>query len=221
MARRSLSITVVAATAAEPELKPLRLKVGADRREALVHWPAAVCVYMQGLPAPTKSDSAGLKPVWQNAADTQGDRDLKFFDAALAEVKKTADAKRVYAAGFSNGGGFTYLLIAERGGALAGIAPGGIGSARKAKDLKPMPCLHFAGRNDERVAFARQEESMAAVRKANGCDAAGKPWPGGGKVFTCTLYPSKTAPFVSAVHDGGHEVPKPTGRLIAKFFKEN
>ena len=75
------------------------------------HWPEAISVYLQGLNTPGKlTDPEGKKPGWQHGAGAEGDRDLKLFDAVMANLKENykVDAKRVFSTGHSNGGGFTY-----------------------------------------------------------------------------------------------------------------
>jgi polyhydroxybutyrate depolymerase len=188
------------------------------------HWPEAICVYMQGLATPTKRDPKGEKSGWQNSAGEQDDRDLKFFDAALEPLKKNfkVDEKRVYATGFSNGGGFTFVLWAKRGSVVAAVAPcGAFAGPKNSKDLTPKPCLHIAGQKDNIVPFEMQERSIEAVRKLNECDAEGKPWANAG-MLTCTLYPSRIGnPVVWAVHPGGHAITDQAGGIIVRFFKEN
>ncbi len=51
------------------------------------------------------------------------DRDLKFFDAMLDSMEKEyrVDPGRVYAAGHSNGGQFTYLLWQMRSDKIAAV----------------------------------------------------------------------------------------------------
>ncbi len=184
-------------------------------------WPEAVVVYMQGLPTPGRlTDPEGKKPGWQHAAGDQGDRDLKFFDAVLASMKEKfrIDENRVYATGHSNGGGFTYLLWGARSGLFAALAPSAAaaGFLRDAKELKPCPLLHVAGRKDPLVRFAWQELTMAAVRTLNGCEEKGKEW-----AERCVLYPSaKDAPVVTFIHDGDHAYPKEAPALIVRFFRE-
>jgi len=203
-------------------------------------WPEAIAVYMQGLPTPgALTDTEGKKPGWQKTIDDQGDRDLKFFDAVLATLKKDykVDEKRIYATGHSNGGGFTYLLWGTRGDVFAAISPcaaaAPIGNAalpndlpaalarqaeasrRSMKNVKPKPVLHMAGENDPLVRFAWQQRTIDAVRKLNGC-GEGKPWGD-----HCTLYPSKTGtPVVTYIHSGGHELPNEVLPVIVKFFKQ-
>lgn len=182
-------------------------------------WPEAIVVYMQGLNTPgALTDPEGKKTGWQRTVGDQGDRDLKFFDAVLATLKKDyrVDDKRMYATGHSNGGAFTYLLWMARGDLFAAVAPCAAATRRPAQTLKPKPVLHMAGENDPLVRFAWQEMTIDALRKLNGCEE-GKPW---GK--NCTLYPSKTGtPVVTYIHPGAHEMPDDVPTIIVKFFKEH
>ncbi len=206
------------------------------------HWPEAIVVYMQGLNSPgvLTTDPKGKQPGWQYGIGDQKDRDLKFFDAVLATLKKDyqVDAKRIYATGHSNGGGFTYLLWAARGDVFAAVAPCAtaaligdvdlpanlpagltpwIEAARRSmKNLKPKPVMHVAGLRDPLVRFEWQERTIGGLRIFNGC-GEGQPW---GE--HCTMYPSKTGtPVVTYVHSGGHQFPQDVPPIIVKFFKEN
>jgi len=183
------------------------------------HWPEAIAVYMQGLNTPgALTDPEGKKPGWQKTVSDQNDRDLKFFDAVLATLKKDyrVDEKRIYATGHSNGGAFTYLLWAARGDVFAAVAPSGAVARRPLQNLKPKPVLHVAGEKDELVRFEWQKPMMDALRKLNGC-GDGKPW---GK--WCTSYPSKTGtPVVTCIYPDGHRFPEEVPPIIVKFFKEH
>lgn len=145
---------------------------------------------------------------------------MKLFDALLARLKQDfkVNATRIYSTGHSNGGGFTYLLWAERGELLAAVAPSAAAAARRHPEkLKPLPAMHLAGEKDPLVKYEWQQAMMAAVRKVNGCAAEGKPWD-----KLCTEYPSKGGtPFVAFIHPGGHEFHKDEPMLIAKFFKQH
>ena len=180
------------------------------------HWPEAVVVYPQGLNTP------GQLSGWQATAGDQQDRDLKFFDAMLKSLtgEATADPKRVYSTGHSNGGAFTYLLWAERGGALAAVAPSSAVPPRSGvKNLKPKPALHLAGKADPLVVWAWQERAIDAVRELNGCDAGGKPWAKAGDLVG-TEYASGTGtPLVTLVHPGGHTLPPEAPKLMVKFMQ--
>jgi polyhydroxybutyrate depolymerase len=184
------------------------------------HWPEAIAVYMQGLNTPGQlTDPEGKKPGWQKAAGEQKDRDLKFFDAVLATMKKDfrVDEKRIYSTGHSNGGSFTYLLWAARGEVFAAVAPSGA-VMRRPQDLKPKPVLHVAGEKDELVRFEWQKLMMDALRRLNGC-GEGKPWD---ENKGCMLYPSKGGtPVITYVYPGGHTFPQEVPPIIVKFFKEH
>ncbi|HUE15668.1 MAG TPA: hypothetical protein VMR25_15985 [Planctomycetaceae bacterium] len=186
------------------------------------HWPEVICIYLQGLPTPSVLDPEGKESGWQKTAGEMGDRDLKFFDAMLADLQthRKLDSRRIYATGFSNGGFFTYALWAARGDVLAAVAPCAAIAGENLPSLKPKPCLHIAGQRDRLIAFRSQQETMAAVRRLNGCEETGQPWNPGPKIVV-TYYPSSTGtPFVSAIHIGGHIVPKSTGAWVVRFFKE-
>lgn len=182
-------------------------------------WPEAIVVYPQGLNTPGKlTDPEGKKPGWQNSPGDQGDRDLKFFDAMLAKLHDLyqVDDDRVYSSGHSNGGGFTYLLLATRGDKLAAVAPSASAAGKVRDLLKPKPVLHIAGENDPLVKFAWQKFTIDHIIKLNRC-GAGVPWE---LDANCTFYPpSSGAPVITAIHPGDHSYPRQAPELIVKFFK--
>jgi polyhydroxybutyrate depolymerase len=183
-------------------------------------WPEAIVVYPQGLNTPGRlTDPEGKLPGWQPNVGDQSDRDLKFFDAALASLKTDykVDDRRIYSTGHSNGGGFTYLLWAARGDVFAAMAPSSAAAARQLMDLKPKPVLHVAGEQDPLVKYEWQKATMEALRKLNGCDQQGTQWD-----KLCTLYPSKTGtPVVTMIHSGNHAFIQDAPPMIVKFFKEH
>jgi polyhydroxybutyrate depolymerase len=183
-------------------------------------WPEAISVYMHGLNTPGRlTDPEGKKPGWQRTAGDQADRDLHFFDAVLGRLKEEykIDAARLYSTGHSNGGGFTYLLWAERGDLFAAMAPSAATAPSSLPKLKPKPALHMAGEQDALVKFEWQQRTMETVRQLNGCEAQGEPW-----AKECLLYPSKSGtPFIAWIHPGGHIVPPGAAEVIVKFFKQH
>jgi polyhydroxybutyrate depolymerase len=182
-------------------------------------WPEAVVVYMQGLNTPGKlTDPDGTKPGWQAGPGDQKDRDLNFFDAVLASLKKDypIDEHRIYATGHSNGGGFTYLLWAKRGDSFAAFAPVAAAAGLYFAEAKPKPLFHAASEKDLLVTFAMQQRTLDRVKKLNACDEKSEEWAKG-----CLRYPSmKGAPVVIYLHDEGHKYPEATPALIVRFFRE-
>ena len=182
-------------------------------------WPEAIVVYPQGLPTPSALvDKEGRKDGWQSQAGAQGDRDLKFFDAMLADLKSRypIDDKRIYATGHSNGGLFTYLLWAERGDTFAAFAPSAALLAVGFSKAPPRPVLHIGSPQDPLVKFAWQERMLAAVLALNGCGPR-KPAATGYAVYPST----KGAEVATYLHEGGHRYPDAAPALIVAFFKSH
>ena len=180
-------------------------------------WPEAIVVYPQGLAtAGQLTDNAGERAGWQGMAGTQGDRDLKFFDVMLADLRARhqVDPKRIFATGHSNGGGFTYVLWAERGDTFAALAPSSALLAKGFLKFKPKPILHIGSPQDELVKFAWQERMIDYVLKLNGCG------PRRPKATGYTVYPSASGNETALyLHDGGHKYPAAAPELIVKFFQ--
>jgi polyhydroxybutyrate depolymerase len=186
--------------------------------------PASILVFPQGLPTVSPLvDKEGRMPGWQTSVDSEGGRDMKLFDAILADLKKEhpVDDRRIYSMGHSNGAAFSYLLWQARPDVLAAIGSVAGSLRGDGKPTTSLPVIHVAGKNDPLVKFAWQQATFAAVRRFNGCAEEGRPWAKEG-VLEATLYPSsKGAPLVTALHEGGHEYAKGSTELIVRFFKEN
>lgn len=178
------------------------------------HWPEAIVVYPQGLPTITRRDPEGRRSGWSA-------QDVPLVDEILRRLKVDyqVDDQRLYCTGHSNGGGFTYLLWAQRGYLWAAIAPSACNPPPeriKAAKPRPLPVLHLAGRNDAIVPFADQEQSMTAVRQALSC--TGEPISQG----KFQVYESSAGtPFVAYLHDGGHRFPSEAVPGMVRFFKEH
>jgi polyhydroxybutyrate depolymerase len=181
-------------------------------------WPEAIVVYPQGLNTPGRlTDPEGKRSGWQHSAGHMDDRDLQFFDAMLADLTKEnkIDERRIYSTGHSNGGGFTYLLWAERGDTFAAVAPTAAAfSPEIGAKLKPKPVLHLAGENDRLVKYEWQQAVIEHLKKLNQCGEE-KAWEQG-----CTWYDSQLkTPVVAYIHPGAHGFPSGAERTIVKFFQ--
>ncbi|MGE3176815.1 MAG: PHB depolymerase family esterase [Vicinamibacterales bacterium] len=176
-------------------------------------WPEAIVVYFQGLP------TRGGWPGWQVERGQYGDRDLKLVDAAVAALRAQfrVDDRRIYATGFSNGGGFTYLLWAERPRLFAAFAPVAGRLAASVAPSVPKPLMHVAGRRDAVVRFSDQQAAFETAARVNGGVEDRRPCGEG-----CTEYRARPAtPVVVWIHEGAHTYPGETSDRIAGFFRQH
>ena len=184
----------------------------------------SILVFPQGLPTVSPLvDKEGRMPGWQTSVTSEGGRDIKLFDAILADLKKqhAVDDRRIYSMGHSNGAAFSYLLWQARPEVLAAIGSVAGSLRGDGKPTSSLPVIHVAGEKDPLVKFTWQQATFAAVKRFNGCSEEGKPWAKEG-VLEATIYASsKGAPLVTAIHGGGHEYAKGSTELIVRFFKEN
>ncbi|EDY18150.1 phospholipase/Carboxylesterase [Chthoniobacter flavus Ellin428] len=182
-------------------------------------WPEAIVVFPQGLPTPSASDPKGERRGWQHQPGEMRDRDLKFFDAMLRTMRSKfrVDDRRIYAAGFSNGGFFDYILWAQRGNLFAGFVPCAAAIRAPLQMTVPKPVFVVAGEKDDRVPFAEQRKTIAMLREINGCAREGK---ASGDPRTMRYESSAGAPVVAFVHSGGHAVPPVTRKLMIEFLKQ-
>jgi len=147
--------------------------------------------------------------------------DVAFASAmiAAASADYCVDAKRVFSAGFSNGGFLSYRLACELSDKIAAIAPvaGGLRiDAAACQPKRPVPVLHIHGTSDLLVPYSGGigtnpvSTSIDAFKTKNGCAA------GAGKVVytkddvSCTKWDGCTANAdveLCTVTGGGHQWP--------------
>ncbi len=175
-------------------------------------WPEAIVVYFQGLP--TRGGLSG----WQVERGQDEDRDLKLVDVAIASLRDRlrVDESRIYATGFSNGAGFTYLLWAERPAIFAAFAPVAGRLRPSVQPTERKPIFHVAGTEDSTTPFASQQEAIEAAKRIDGISGDGAACGRG-----CTIYGSGVGSVMTWIHSGGHEYPSGTSERIAKFFRDH
>jgi len=186
------------------------------------HWPEAIIVYPQGIPTPGLFDRRGKQTGWQHTGGDEADRDLRFFDAMLAELQREhdADPHRVHATGHSNGGGFCYVLLAERGHLLASAAPSSASMTQHIGDvdLPQVPILHCGSPDDRVIPWRLQLEAIERLREKRQC-AAGAAMAEAPQV---TAYRSPTGGLIGVYkHEEGHRIPRRQAAITTAFFKAN
>jgi polyhydroxybutyrate depolymerase len=183
-------------------------------------WPEAVVVYMQGLPGVAGiTDPEGRRNGWQKFPGEAGDRDIKFFDAALERIRKKyrTDPDRVYVLGHSNGGRFVNVLWNMRGEKLAALCSAAGPGGTLIKAAKPRPVFIIAGEKDPIVPFQNQQVSIDLARVLLKADSS-KPRVDG---FERTEPGVNGTELVTYIHPGGHEFPVVALPRIIGFFKRH
>jgi polyhydroxybutyrate depolymerase len=196
------------------------MQTTADQMEFQTIWPEAVVVYPQGLDTPpaVPRPHAGRAPGWQLVPGDEGDRDLKFFDRMLDTMRQkfAVDNRRIYAAGFSIGAIFAYVLWAKRGTTLAALGTVAGRLWPPTALTSPLPVMQIVGLADPLVTLVWQAETIEADRKINNAPLEqGEPCGD-----CCVLFPSSVdAPVKALFHTGGHIYPPWASAEFVKFFK--
>lgn len=183
-------------------------------------WPEAVVVYMQGVPGVEGiTDPEGKRNGWQKSPGEVGDRDIKFFDAALDRMQKKykTDPNRVYVLGHSNGGRFVNVLWNSRGDKLAALCSAAGPGGRLIERAAPKPVFILAGEKDPLVPFQNQQLSIELARKLLKTDQSRAKVNG----FERSEPGVNGAELVTYIHPGGHEFPGDALPKVISFFQRH
>ncbi|HJZ68129.1 MAG TPA: prolyl oligopeptidase family serine peptidase [Blastocatellia bacterium] len=183
-------------------------------------WPEAVVVYMQGEPGVQGiTDPEGKLNGWQKNPGELGDRDIKFFDAALERIQKkyVTDPNRMYVLGHSNGGRFVNLRWNMRGDKIAALCSAAGPGGRLIETAKPKPVFIIAGEKDPLVPFQAQQSSIELARKVLKTDASKAKVDG---LLRAEPGVNHTE-LVTYIHPGGHMFPEQALPAIVSFFKRH
>jgi polyhydroxybutyrate depolymerase len=231
----------------------LRLDVGGVAREALVHAPPAyrpgtptplVLVFhgRPSTPAEVREQSGlsatadaegflvaypqGLNNAWRTTAGATDPDDLGFVRALVADLvgRWSADPKRVYAAGFSNGAAMSYRLGAEAPDLFAAVAPVSGQFAGGPKPATPVSVISFMGNNDRYAATI--SGGRQKWREVGQCVAAEPRWVDDAQTVNRTDSRCADGSVVLdyTVNGMGHEWPREpidANALMWEFFAEH
>lgn len=176
-------------------------------------WPDAIVAYPRG----ERRDSSRSRG-WQYRVGDQGDRDLALTDRLLEETARRYGTRpeRTHVAGFSNGGHFVLLLLAERPEAFATFTVIGSVMPGFKSDSPPRPVLYLFGRGEDRrhkdawagtvEALARHNRTIGPLSPFMSCCHLQSPAHGG-------------APFVFGVYNAGHIWPWQGNEWLMEFSK--
>ncbi len=183
-------------------------------------WPEAIVAYLQGIPGVKGiTDAEGRQSGWQKNPGELDDRDLKFFDVALADLRKkhTIDPDRIYALGHSNGSRFAHVLWNQRGDKLAAICAACGGGGKLISASPPRSLFMIAGEKDQLVPLKGQLFSVELARKL----LQTKP-DQTTKTGFLTIEPGTGGlELATYIHPGGHEFPTEALPHVVRFFKKH
>lgn len=174
-------------------------------------WPDAIVAYPRG----EKREDLNMRG-WQYRVGDQGDRDLALTDRLLAEMatRHGTRPERTHVAGFSNGGHFTLLLLAERPEAFATFTVIGSVYPDFVSDEPPKPVLYLFGLGEGRehqkawagtvAALVRHNRTAGTLSKFMDCCNLQQPALGG-------------APFVFGTYNAGHIWPSQGNEWLKAF----
>jgi polyhydroxybutyrate depolymerase len=183
-------------------------------------WPEAVVIYPQGIPGVVGiRDPEATQNGWQKSPGELGDRDVKFFDAALERMQKKykVDPDRVYVLGHSNGGRFANVLWNSRGDRLAALCSAAGPGGGLIENAPPKSVFIIAGEKDLIVPFQTQQLSLELARRHLKTDQSKAKVNG----FERTEPGEKGTELVSYVHPGGHELPVEALPAVIRFFQRH
>ncbi|GAA1572479.1 PHB depolymerase family esterase [Actinomadura kijaniata] len=191
----------------------------------------------------------GLLGTWNaggccSVARVAGVDDVGYLDRLLDTLVREglADPRRVYLAGFSNGGGMAYRYACERPGRVAavGVVSGSLASLCHPRERVSVLAFHgtadfsvpyHGGGNldfDVKVPFLPVRWVMDIWRRLNGLPALSRPYLDRGhtRCRTTGRGPDGTEVALCTVDGGGHEWPTATGRagvdgsaVLWRFFR--
>jgi polyhydroxybutyrate depolymerase len=136
----------------------------------------------------TKADEAGFvavypqagASVWNVQSDGLGALHVELFRQLIEmlEVKLSIDPARIYATGFSNGGGMVHRLACDLSDRIAAIAPvaGAHQPEQECRPSRPVPVLAIHGTADRLGPYLNEElghnipQWAADWARRNGCD---------------------------------------------------
>lgn len=178
-------------------------------------WPEAIVAYPRGELHPGKTQRG-----WQYRRGQYDDRDLLLTDGLLGELSARfrISPTRTYAAGFSNGGHFVFLLMQERPALFAAHAVLGAVHPEFAADAPPRPLLYLFGRGEDSEyqddwqrtveSLIRHQRTTGPLEEALGCCKLQRAGDGG-------------APFVFGIYNAGHIWPSDGNAWLRAFFSDS
>jgi poly(3-hydroxybutyrate) depolymerase len=165
--------------------------------------------------------------VYPNALSINGgtqwdyERDLVFFDDLYAELEANLcfDKRKVFAAGHSNGAGFTHTLGCKRGNILRAIGPVSGSFSDYDNCTGRVAVIMIQGSSDTVIPLEQTKPTLAYWVARNSCSSKADETTQGVD-HTCQSYRGCNSkfPVQYCEHTGGHDWPAFAGQAIWDFF---
>jgi polyhydroxybutyrate depolymerase len=139
---------------------------GGSPFKAVTDPEGVVSAYPQGEPSPNLGPAWNVGPCCVGTISGSVVDDVAFAKALVSQVETKAciDTKRVYAVGFSMGGGMSHYLGCHAADVFAAIAPASFDLLKENEDgctpTRPIPELSFRGQDDNVAIFAGGYSSL-------------------------------------------------------------
>jgi polyhydroxybutyrate depolymerase len=196
---------------------------------ALVDKEGVITVYPNGEPSPNLGNAWNVEGCCVSKVNGTDVDDVAFAKALVTEVEKVAciDAKRVYAVGFSMGGGMSNYLACHAADLFAAVGPASFDLTQQnvtdCKPSRPLTVIEWRGKNDNVVPYAGGHSALVTGMAIDFLGAAGtfKKWaeldgctgsPSAADANNCQTYSQCSAGVQVTLctnNSGGHEAAKP------------
>lgn len=195
---------------------------------AVLDQEGVVTVYPNGEPSPNIGNAWNVEGCCVSKINGTDVDDVAFAKAIVTEVEKVAciDTKRVYAVGFSMGGGMSNYLACHAADVFAAVGPASFDLTQQnepdCKPARPLTVIEWRGKNDNVVPYAGGHSALVTGMaidflgavgtfqkwaELNGCTGSA----GAADANNCQTYSQCTAGVQVTLctdNNGGHEAAK-------------
>jgi polyhydroxybutyrate depolymerase len=195
---------------------------------AVVDKEGVITVYPNGEPSPNLGNAWNVEGCCVSKINGMDVDDVAFAKAIVTEVEKVAciDTKRVYAVGFSMGGGMSNYLACHAADVFAAVGPASFDLTQQnvpdCKPARPLTVVEWRGKNDNVVPYAGGHSALVTGMAIDFLGAVGtfQKWadlngctgsPSAADSNNCQTYSQCTAGVQVTLctdNNGGHEAAK-------------
>lgn len=180
-------------------------------------WPEAIVVYPDGM---ARADESGMKGWLGSVQREDSNHDMLFTERLIAEASDRfqVDASRIYAGGFSNGGRFSFILLARKPEVFAAFVMIGALAPDLAGATTPRPVMYLFGKDEPAQYQEAWQQTAIALVALNRSSNEQREWAPEFIEFPAT---EGGAPTIINLYRAGHIWPHQGNRQIIRFFESH